>query len=253
MDPSGQAAEQLIKITFEGIRFTLKIAGAGSKRLAAILRSAAKDQRKTTGKTRLKTLLKSEKELTVFTVPDDRLKEFAREAKRYGVTFCMVREKKPRQNALTDILAKAEDGARISRILDRLGLGRENILREAPDVVTLTPNQQAILAAEDILSQMLGVQDAQKEAAPPNPQTARTVSSRPFEPSSGFSAERYDLSPAGPGQARYAEYRFSSEPEQRPSVRAELAMIRLEIAQNEIPEPDEIALSQQFSKILGKE
>ena len=46
MDTSGQAAETMVKYSLEGMEYTLKIAGAGATRLAAILMAAARDQQK---------------------------------------------------------------------------------------------------------------------------------------------------------------------------------------------------------------
>ena len=249
MDPSGQAIETMVQYSIDGTRFALKVGGRGAKRLSSILRSAAGDQKKTMGKTRLKALLKSGKELTVFTVPDDRLKDFAREAKRYGVLYCVIREKKPRPGALSDILAKSEDAARISRILERLDLGRENILEDAPEVVTMTPNQQAVFAAEEVMEQMFRTPNDHSA----NPQTARTADSSPFAPSSGPSEGRHELVPYGMQSDPYARTEYSPDPEQRPSVRAALTRIKLEIERIEILEPDEFDLNQQISKILGKD
>ena len=83
MDTSGQVAEQMVKFSIEGMGYSLKVVGSGAERLAAILMAAAKDQQKTKGKTTLNALLKSGKELTVFTIPDDQLKAFAKEAKKF--------------------------------------------------------------------------------------------------------------------------------------------------------------------------
>ena len=78
MDTSGQAAEAIVKYSIEGMEYTLKVAGRGAERLAAALLALSRSQQKTKGKTTLNALLKSQKELKVFTIPEKRLKDFAR-------------------------------------------------------------------------------------------------------------------------------------------------------------------------------
>lgn len=103
------------------MEYTLKLAGKGAEHLAAMLMALNRAEQKTRGHTTLRALLKSGKELTVFSIPTDRLKEFAQEAKRYGVLYCALKDKAP--SAVTDILVRAEDAAKLSRIVERLGLG----------------------------------------------------------------------------------------------------------------------------------
>lgn len=121
MDTSGQAAEQIVRYSIEGMEYTLKLAGKGAEHLAAMLMALNRAEQKTRGHTTLRALLKSGKELSVFSIPPDRLKEFAQEAKRYGVLYCALKDKAP--SAVTDILVRAEDAAKLSRIVERLGLG----------------------------------------------------------------------------------------------------------------------------------
>ena len=50
---SSDSAEELIKIYLDGVGFTLKIAGEGSKNLITFLIALSKDNKQTKGKTRL--------------------------------------------------------------------------------------------------------------------------------------------------------------------------------------------------------
>ena len=53
------------------------------------------------------------------------LKKFAREAKRYGVLYCVLKDKGDRSGSgAADIIARAEDAAKIQRIVDRFGLSK---------------------------------------------------------------------------------------------------------------------------------
>lgn len=254
MDTSGQAAETMVKYSLEGMEYTLKIAGSGAERLAAILMAAARDQQKTKGKTTMKALLKSEKELTVFTIPDDRLRDFAKEAKRYGVLFCVVKEKKPRPDALSDILVKAEDAAKINRIIERLGLGKVDILENAPEVVELTADEQAAQNAEEILDQI--IQKPEKDGKTENPPTAQTEIIPRSGPSFAPSVEDFNFSfedNTEIGIIHLDESVFPAEPERRPSVRAALAQIKQEQSVAREMVRDTVAVEQQLEEIIGKE
>ena len=256
MDTSGQAAETMVKYSLEGMEYSLKIAGAGAERLAAILMAAAKDQQKTKGKTTMKALLKSEKELTVFTISDERLKDFAREAKRYGVLFCVVKEKKPRPDALSDILVKAEDATKINRIIERLGLGKVDILEDAPEVVELTADQQAAQHAEELMDQIIKEPEPDREGHAQNPPTAQAEiipqSELSFAPSVGDFDFTF-MEDTEIGVLHLDESIFPMDLEQRPSVRAALAQIKQEQSAAKEMVRDTLTVEQQLEEIIGKE
>ena len=65
MNYSGDAAEQVVRITLNGVELAAKITGNGAKHLAVMLYAALKNQGKTKGKTRLSYMLRSGKELKV--------------------------------------------------------------------------------------------------------------------------------------------------------------------------------------------
>ena len=50
---SGDAAEQVVRMSLEGAEFALKITGSAAKNLAAALYTVLKDQKKTKGKARI--------------------------------------------------------------------------------------------------------------------------------------------------------------------------------------------------------
>jgi len=56
----------------------------------SLLLAALKDQKKTRGKTRLTRMLKEQRPMKFFTVPGDRLKEFAKEAKARGILYVVM-------------------------------------------------------------------------------------------------------------------------------------------------------------------
>ena len=88
--------------------------------MAVFIAAALKDQKKTRGKTRLTRMLKEQRPMKFFTVPGDRLKEFAKEAKARGILYVVIKDKvNPDQ---TEVMVFADDAAKMNRVLDRMNL-----------------------------------------------------------------------------------------------------------------------------------
>ncbi len=119
---SGDAAEQVVRMTLQGAEVTAKITGHAAKNIAVLLMAAAKEQEKTKGKTTLSAMLKSGKELKVFSIKEKDLKAFTDEAKRYGVLYCAIRAKNKSADGTVDIMVRAEDAPKINRIVERFNL-----------------------------------------------------------------------------------------------------------------------------------
>lgn len=125
MYQSGDTADQVVRMTLQGIEvaanISLKASGNVAKSLAATLYAIITDQKKVKGKTRLNTLLKSGKELKDFAIRHEDLKTFCNEAKNYGVLYCVLKEKN-NTSGICDIMVRAENAAKISRIVDKFEL-----------------------------------------------------------------------------------------------------------------------------------
>lgn len=119
MNTSGEAADQVVRMSMEVGEAALKISGAGAKQLAVLLYAILKEQKKTKGRARLETLVRSGKPLTVFSVRESDLKKFVQEAKRYGILYCAVRTPRGSKDGMADVMVKEEDAPRINRIVER--------------------------------------------------------------------------------------------------------------------------------------
>ena len=223
MNTSGDAAEQIVRLSLEGTEVALKLTGSAAKNIAAMIYAVLKnrDKNKTKGRQRLTGMLKSGKELKVFTVSEEHLKQFAAEAKRYGVVYCALRGK----GKSTDVMVRAEDASKINRIVERFKLAAVDTVSIKRDIeqtksektkttAPSAPEQAQPDKAEDdrLLDDLMGAPVRKEESAPPNPEAAKTEKSRPSEPTSKK-------------QSRTAEGTVKS-PEERPSVREELREIR---------------------------
>ena len=194
MNTGGEAAEQIVRMSLEGFEVAAKITGAGAKNIAILLYSILKEEKKTKGKARLSSMLRSGKELKVFTVKNDDLKTFTQEAKKYGVLYCVLADRKNNDpNAEVDVIARAEDASKISRIVERFNLASvdtASIVTEAekskdekngqPEPEITTPEKEE---KDKLLDELMGKPVGKEENAP-NPSVAKTEKSPQSEPTS---------------------------------------------------------------------
>lgn len=120
MNYGADAADQIVRYSMDGVEHTLRISGAVAKNLAIFIAAVMKDQKKTRGRTRMERMLKERKPMKFFSVPKDRLREFAQEAKSKGLLYVIIRDKK--HPDLSEIMVFAEDAAKVNRVLDNMQL-----------------------------------------------------------------------------------------------------------------------------------
>ena len=221
MNTGGEAAEQIVRMSLEGFEVAAKITGAGAKNIAILLYSILKEEKKTKGKARLTSMLRSGKELKVFTVKNGDLKKFTQEAKKYGVLYCVLTDRNNKDpNAEVDVIARAEDASKISRIVERFNLASvdtASIVTEAEKSKDAKDGQpepeigvQEKAEKDKLLDELMG-KPVQKEENAPNPSVAKTEKSPQSEPIS----EQPKKSAEGATMTK-----------EKPSVREELRKIK---------------------------
>ena len=194
MNTGGEAAEQIVRMSLEGFEVAAKITGAGAKNIAILLYSILKEEQKTKGKARLTNMLRSGKELKVFTVRNSDLKKFTQEAKKYGVLYCVLADRKNKDpNAEVDVIARAEDASKISRIAERFKLASEATASVVTDVEKAKDEKagqpEPDISVQDkaekdkLLDALMGT-PIQKEENAPNPSVVKTEKSPLSEPTS---------------------------------------------------------------------
>lgn len=115
----GETADRLIDYSLRFGDMAIRLTGKATFNLVQYLTALSKDNKKTKGKTRLVRMLKEGRSLKVFQIDPDRMKEFARLAKKYGILFTALRDKKNPDNMI-DLMVKADDQSKVSRVLQRL-------------------------------------------------------------------------------------------------------------------------------------
>ena len=219
MNTSGDAAEQVVRLSLEGVEVAAKITGSAAKEVSALLIAALKnrDRNKVKGRQRLTAMLRSGKELTV---KNRDMARFVADAKRYGVVYCVLRETKDNPQGISEIMVRAEDAAKINRIVENIKIAtvsdpeaiREDLADKAKETSGQpVPEQAHPQQSEDdrLLDEMLSGPADRQETLRENPTTARTERFRPSEPSS-----------------KTRENSEGASKEDRPSVREELREIR---------------------------
>ncbi len=235
MNNGGDAAEQIVRLSLEGFEVAAKLSGSAAKEVALLLISVLKQEHKTKGKTRLSNMIKSGKELKVFSIPQKDLKKFVQKAKRYGVLYNVLRDRNSNgDNAPVDIIVRAEDASKIQRIVDRFELGKvdkASIVSEAEK--DIADRKEAEIERPVKTKGQFAVEEAMgkpnKEThSHSNPTAAKTDKNPPSRRSSDRKLTRSDK-----GKAKQAD---------KPSVREELERYKAQIkkskgAERKITEP----------------
>ncbi|EQB20434.1 hypothetical protein UNSWDHB_2262 [Dehalobacter sp. UNSWDHB] len=234
MNNGADAADQIVNMTFKGIEVLARISGEGAKNLATYLYAVLRDQKKTRGKTRLETLLRSGKELKVFTVRNEDLQKFTQEARRYGILYCALRDKK-NLDEMCDIMVRAEDASKINRIVERFKLATVDTAsikseieksraakqkeiapdkkgpdEKAPPIMGTPAEKSTDAFLDELMAKPIHPEPAAKQPDNQNPTTATAEKPLPSEPTSEHSGKTAE---------------GTVEPE-RKSVRQELKEIR---------------------------
>ena len=195
MGASSDAADQIVKITLDGVQTVAKITGDGALELAKLLIKEMQMPQRTKGRASLSTMLKSQKPIKVFEIDDKSLKKFCEEAKRYGVMYHILKDRN-KNNGKCDIMVRAEDASKVNRIYERfnLGISQKAVIKKSIEKSKKTdiPEPEKTVpekSAEDKFIDELFSKPVNREKTEiPNPPGARTEKSRPSERSSRNSA-----------------------------------------------------------------
>lgn len=222
MNASGDAAEQIVRMSLQGVEVAGKMSMDGAERLIKLVFAALKDTKRTKGRASLATMLKSKKPIKVFEIKDAELKKFCQEAKKYGVMYHVLKDR-DKNDGKCDIMVRAEDAPKVNRIFQRFNLGannkatiRANIEKSQSEGKHTMEKKYPEKSEEEKFVDMLFAKPPQKEEGYiTNPSAAKTEKSRLSEPIFGVS-----------------DYRRHTRDEKtyRPSVRAQLRDIKETIA-----------------------
>lgn len=117
---ASDSADELVRLYIDGIDKAIRIVGVGAKNIGVMLIALTKEKQQTKGKTRLNSMLKTGKPLQIFTIKAEDLKKFSQEAKKYGILYCALADKKNSKiDGMVDIMVRDEDAPKMNRIAER--------------------------------------------------------------------------------------------------------------------------------------
>lgn len=227
MSVSGDASEQIVRLSLEGFEVLAKLTGSGAKNVAAMLYTIMKDQKQTKGKTRLNNMIKAGKPLKIFSIKNEDLETFKYEAKKYGILYCALVDKKHiNYDGMTDIMVKDEDASRINRIVERFKLTTINTAK-LDTVVTKA------LEDKEAQRKELGIQKKSKEE-----QLEEVLQEKPIQKeenkTENFNLAKTEKSPQSePSSTTSKMQEGVSKGAKKPSVRKELAKLKGEVEKRE--------------------
>ena len=223
MSQTGEAAEQIVNmatnVTVKGVECMTNLAGKGALSLATFLIAALKDEKRVSGKTRMRSF--RGKPTRVFVIRQSELKTFTQEAKKYGILYAAILDKR-NKDGLCDIVVNAEDAGRVNRIADRFALSTVDVEKIREDIIKARK-----LAAEQADKQP----DANKQQERPDPASdkAHTVAETELDQMLGAPAttpRKERSSPSGPTSAPRSNTDKALDEPARPSVRKEINKIK---------------------------
>ena len=218
-----------MRIALQGTGIAVRIAGVGAVKTAKLLREVFREENKTKGRVRISNMLRRGYELRVFEVKDSELRKFAREAKRYGVLYTVIKD---RSNGgdITEILVRADEAERVNRIIRNMDISAqrpEKFVRQPTEGLKDAEPQteRKVLVPEEKTEEFLREIIKGDGKNPTEDRTARSNLSGPF------SEKRSDITRAADSG--------------RSSVRAELRSIIQSLKEQNGPEQPDILWYQQ--------
>ena len=216
---SSDSAEEVVRISLEGMEVALKIAGTGAKNMAVMIYTIMKDKQQTKGKTRLTNMLKTGKPLKIFTIRAEDLKKFSQEAKKYGVLYCALADKKNSKiDGMVDIMVREEDASKMNRIAERFNFRDvASIKRELEQEMNKTNSQEVVEIAKSEEEQFI-------DDIMPKPKEELQQ-----EIPSNNTKETEEKSPLGISSNIKSDDKMESSDEEKKSVKKELKEIADEL------------------------
>ena len=202
MNNSGDAAEQMVRMSLDGVEVVAKVTGSAAKEIAIMLLAALKNKNsslKLRGRARLNSMLKSGKALEIFSVKERDLQNFMEGAKEYGIVYCVLRKGKHAPDGLCDIMVRADDAPKINRLVEHFKLATVDKAKIESEIVATRAEKKAgteksapdVSDTEKLLDDLLGSKEGkatseaaktEPEKASVNPDVAKTAKTRPSEP-----------------------------------------------------------------------
>lgn len=226
---NSESAEALVRMSIDGVKVAAQLSGTGIKNIAVILYSIINDQKKISGKTALKKMIKNHPNLKIFSLSNQDLKKFTDEAKRYGVLFAALVDKMD-PNGSKEIFIRAEDAPKVNRIIEKFNLAAVDTA-EINSIISKDkdPKVKDTIHSEldDLVEEILSKPKQKEEHEQTNPSMGQTKEKSLSENSSKKQKSKVEIS------------------KERPSVRKAIKEIKEELKQKREETPKEKGVMQE--------
>lgn len=222
MNTQGDVAEEIVRLSIEGMEVAMRLSGEASKNIAVMIYTIMKDKKMSKGKTRLTNLLKTGKELKIFALRRRDLEKFSEEAKHYGILYCALFDHKDKDpNSIVDIMVKSEDAPRVNRIVEKFNLSTVEIAKaetekeQAKEKKLSEKEIESKFVDEAVINDLMGEATKEKQTTPSND---KTVENYQLENSSNTKEEKI---------------KGTIKEQEKPSVRKEIKSIKEQMKKEE--------------------
>lgn len=172
MNLGGEAADQVVRYSLEGLDHGLRLSGTMAKNLAVFFAALLKSNQKSYGKICMARMLKENRPLKFFTVPASRIHEFAKEGKKRGLPYVVIRDRKNPDQC--ELMVFADDAAKVNRVMDKMNL---DFLKSENGLAI-----QEVEGKENIAQQKEGTQrSGQDQEAPNKPKDGMPDQENPWQ------------------------------------------------------------------------
>jgi hypothetical protein len=190
-------------------------------------------------------MLKSGKALEIFSVKDSDLQKFMQGAKQYGIVYCVLRNRKnaPNGDGMSDILVKADDAPKISRVVERFKFATVDKAKIESEIVKAKAEKTQDAPAQaqtdtgqpapdrndtdKLLDDLLGTDEGKAAPDQPEPKQADASKTTPAK-ETPINPERAKTEKPLPSEPIYESRSKSAEGtlSKKPSVREEIREIK---------------------------
>ena len=197
MNLGGEAADRVVRYSLEGLDHGLRLSGTMAKNLAVFFAALLKSNQKSYGKICMARMLKENRPLKFFTVPASRIHEFAKEGKKRGLPYVVIRDRKNPDQC--ELMVFADDAAKVNRVMDKMNL---DFLKSENGLAI-----QEVEGKENIAQQKEGTQrSGQDQEAPNKPKDGMPDQENPWQdiPANPVQTETVEM-PEGDVQFEFSD------------------------------------------------
>ena len=173
MNPSADAADQIVRVSWNGTKYIVHVTSKRSKeaaeKLAKAMIAAMKQKNKKTGSMRKGNLIKSGIRLDITDISISDIRRFAAEARKYGVLYTVVKDK-TLPNGYAQLMYRSTDKEKVNMIFQHLGRPpeyfenvRESISKELKDRASGEKKEKPITDLDAFVDELMRKPEPEKK------------------------------------------------------------------------------------------